>query len=235
MSYILDALKKSDRDRQRGEVPSLNSVHDRFPDSPRYRLSGRRRKYFFAAFVTVLTVAVFLTTWYWKENNHGFDETVIKEEKLITEKGNLEPPIKLTNTKKKLVIENQIEPSQEEEAAVISPQKKLTQIPRTKKKILAERQPEPIQEEKTPVVLPLKELPETPGIEILPESMRSAIPELNFAGHTYSETPSKRMIIINNKILREGERIDSNLILVTITWTGVILDYNGQKFKVEVN
>jgi general secretion pathway protein B len=37
MSYILDALKKSEQERQRGSVPSVQSLHGVIPDSPRKR------------------------------------------------------------------------------------------------------------------------------------------------------------------------------------------------------
>ena len=42
------------------------------------------------------------------------------------------------------------------------------------------------------------------------------------------------MIIINGDILREGGRVDNNIKLVEITWTGVILARNGQQFTVDI-
>ncbi len=61
-------------------------------------------------------------------------------------------------------------------------------------------------------------------------SSQDRIPELNLAGHTYSDTPEKRMIIINGDILREGDRVSDIIKLIEITWTGVILDHNGEQF-----
>ncbi len=69
-----------------------------------------------------------------------------------------------------------------------------------------------------------------PEFKDLPGSLQAAIPELHCAGHTYSTEPEKRMIIINNSILREGEKIDENLRLVEITWDGLIIEFNGERF-----
>lgn len=69
-----------------------------------------------------------------------------------------------------------------------------------------------------------------PLTQQLPEELKRNIPEITLAGHTYSETPSQRMVIINNKILREGNSLDGNISLVEITWDGVVLDYNGTQF-----
>ncbi len=42
------------------------------------------------------------------------------------------------------------------------------------------------------------------------------------------------MIIINGNILREGDRVNDSIRLIEITWTGVILDRNGNQFTVEI-
>jgi len=63
---------------------------------------------------------------------------------------------------------------------------------------------------------------------------KEKFPNLQFAGHAYSRNPAKRMIIINNSILREGDRINSQLRLMEITPDGVILEQDGQKFNVNL-
>lgn len=181
MSYILDALKKSDRERQQGEVPGLDSIHDRFP-SPGSRSPSPLKKTFFMAASIVLLVSIPVTAWYWYTNYDQTTKTIIITEKPIA-----------TVTPPNITIKDQIVP--------ITPPVIIPDINETELKI--------------PPPEPIRQTPE--------------LPELHFAGHTYSADPAKRMIIINDTILREGGRVDENITLTEITWTGVILDYNGQQ------
>lgn len=68
----------------------------------------------------------------------------------------------------------------------------------------------------------------------LPVATKDTFPQLHFAGHAWSTVPSKRMIIINNAILREGDRIDPQLRLMEITRRGVILEQGEKKFRIEL-
>ena len=54
------------------------------------------------------------------------------------------------------------------------------------------------------------------------------------AGHVYSEVPSRRMIMINDKIVREGERVGDQLKLLRITWDGVILRHMDTDFQIKL-
>jgi general secretion pathway protein B len=57
MSYILDALRKSDQQRQRGSTPTLHTAH--FPgDAP-----PRRRPWFYATLAAALAAAAFTLGW----------------------------------------------------------------------------------------------------------------------------------------------------------------------------
>ncbi|MGW8195346.1 MAG: general secretion pathway protein GspB, partial [Desulforhopalus sp.] len=83
-----------------------------------------------------------------------------------------------------------------------------------------------------PTTLPAAPSP-LPLVKDLPANLRAQLPKFHFAGHTYSEDPAQRMIIINNNITREGDRIDLDTRLVEITWEGVVIDYKGIKFRVD--
>jgi hypothetical protein len=75
---------------------------------------------------------------------------------------------------------------------------------------------------------------EVPDLQNLPRAIQNGIISLRFAGHAYSINPEKRIIIINNTILREGDRINSRLRLAEITPAGVILEQDGQKFSIRL-
>lgn len=69
----------------------------------------------------------------------------------------------------------------------------------------------------------------------LPSEVQREIPKFNFAGHTYADDPKRRMIIINNQILREGDGVDSDTTLVSIVWEGVVLKYKGLEFRQKIH
>lgn len=74
-----------------------------------------------------------------------------------------------------------------------------------------------------------------PLLNELSSELRAEIPSLKFAGHTYSENPYQRMIIINGKILREGDMIEYNTKLAEINWEGVTIEFNGTRFRVKTD
>ncbi len=187
MSYILDALKKSHKERQHGEVPDLNSVHDRFP-SPGQQPGKRRKRFIFIAVTIVLLIVIPLTTWYWQTNFHRPDETVIIDEPVAT-----------------------VAP-----VTPVTPPLPSTEIKTTELKPPATEPIKPSQKKEAPL-------------------LQTELPELHFAGHTYSADPAKRMIIINDSILREGGKVNEDITLAEITWTGVILNYNGQRIELVID
>lgn len=71
-----------------------------------------------------------------------------------------------------------------------------------------------------------------PYLHELPPQVQAEIPTLQFAGHAYSPEPSRRLIIINGMIRREGDQIDAETRLMEITWEGVIVDRKGFRFQV---
>jgi len=65
----------------------------------------------------------------------------------------------------------------------------------------------------------------------LPLDIRKELPEISIFGHIYSNDPSSRLVNINGSIIREGEKVTSDLKVVEITMNGVIFDYQGIRFR----
>jgi len=68
----------------------------------------------------------------------------------------------------------------------------------------------------------------------LPVSVQQSLPPINIEGHIYDDNPAARMVIINGVIRREKQRIDQNLKLEEITPNGVILSHQGHVFHLGV-
>jgi general secretion pathway protein B len=237
MSYILDALKKSDRERQRENIPSLNSIHEPYPASSGNHFSNQRTKY-----ITIIGLILIITaaamTWYRANLLPTKDTAAIVEPTRTTtepEKNNPSTHSPESSVTESPVVESAVaEPAPPAEDNRISIPSPPTITTRSKKIRLQPDQTTQPEEKEVPVSLSPQEHQVITDIKDLPSSIRTAIPNLHLAGHTYSDNPTQRMIIINGNILREGDRVDDTLKLIEITWTGVILDRNGKQFTVEI-
>lgn len=213
MSYLLEALKKSDKERKDGKIPDLRTDHSR-PQERRRKVSVT--VYWLLGFVVcVLFCGSVWLFWRTTIADTGLiaspqkDETVVVHEKSVSATENIPKP-----GEGKPIQAVQTESGSD---SVVSPQK-----------------PSAIEGEYS---LPRREPVETvfakiPLFDELPVTVRAGIPSLSFAGHVYSDQPRKRLIIINNRIVREKDRIENDLVLEEITAEGVVLRYQDTAFQV---
>jgi general secretion pathway protein B len=68
----------------------------------------------------------------------------------------------------------------------------------------------------------------------LPVALRSGMPPLDFSLHVYSTRRDQRSIIINNRMMREGEYVNPELALSAITPDGVVMKYRSEYFRVSI-
>ena len=76
--------------------------------------------------------------------------------------------------------------------------------------------------------------PAIPELWQLPASLREGIPQLDFSLHVYSTRIDQRSIIINNRMMREGEAVTPQLTLSAITPDGVVMRYRSAYFRVSI-
>lgn len=65
----------------------------------------------------------------------------------------------------------------------------------------------------------------------LPSSIRKTLPVMSVAVHAYSATPRDRLVSINGRMLREGDTLAPDLKLEQITSDGMIFTYRGYRFR----
>lgn len=65
----------------------------------------------------------------------------------------------------------------------------------------------------------------------LSRDLRDRMPPLAMSMHFYNREPNRRLVRINDRLLREGDLVSRDLELVEITPTGVILDFLGKVFE----
>lgn len=203
MSYILDALKKSDQERQQGTSPSLHSKHGSSPPGLDSSSFKQHRTLLlipggFLLFFTCLGIFFFQYQGHFAEK----DSIQTTETPSLSSEAKTSPPLVLFKEKTQI-----LQP--------IAAQDEVFDRPVVFEKEAAQKS------------LPL--------LKELSSELQAEIPNLNLAGHTYSENPYQRMIIINGKILREGDMIEDNTKLAEINWEGVTIEFNGTRFQVKIN
>jgi general secretion pathway protein B len=65
----------------------------------------------------------------------------------------------------------------------------------------------------------------------LPAPVQQELPALTISVHAYSGKPADRLVGINNRLLHEGEYVADGLKLEQITPDGMILGYKGYRFR----
>ncbi len=68
----------------------------------------------------------------------------------------------------------------------------------------------------------------------LPVDVQRRLPELRFSVHIYSKDPAARRVKVGEQMMREGQRISPQLRLEEIIPRGVILTYEDYRFRMNV-
>jgi general secretion pathway protein B len=222
MSYILDALKKSDQERQQGNSPHLHSTHGPILHSEKSSSPFKQHPAFWMVAGGILLFCTCLGILFFQYSYFLAEKEAIKKTSPLppakTQTSRTTPPVQSSNP------DFQGNESSSPQVAVKGQDKVLLSI------AVQGGTPDPpagVETEAPQTSLPL--LKDLSGI------LQAEIPNLNFAGHTYSKNPAQRMIIINGKILREGDMIAPSTYLREITWAGVTIEYNGTRFRVNTN
>ncbi len=222
MSYILDALKKSDQERQQGASPNLNSIHGSPSTATKLSTFQQHRVVWLICGGTLLVLfclGVFLFLY-----QQHLTMSRLQEE--------AEPsPLTAELPKRQAATVTQSSDQIAEGEGISSPQVIIKEKQNVLRSIVVNAPPPypqgRFEKESSTSSIPL--------LQDLPIQLQAEIPSLEFAGHTYSEDPYQRMIIINGRILREGDMIAPNTYLTEITWEGVTIAFSGTRFRVKAN
>jgi len=208
MSYILDALKRADQERKQGEVPDLRSVP---PVAPPHEDRGRH-KLLAAIIVASLAVALFwLKPWESKEPEK-MNSISLQQPAPVVATAAPEP---VASRLPEPMASETAEPFQRTRALeVITPQTEVT----VAKPVLTEQK----NSAEKPAGIP--------GIMELPAHIQSTLPTIKISGHIFDENPASRMVIINDRVMREGRYISDSVSIEEITESGIILNSSGTLF-----
>jgi general secretion pathway protein B len=66
----------------------------------------------------------------------------------------------------------------------------------------------------------------------LPEAVRREVPKVTFGGYMYSPNPADRLVLVDKTLRREGEEVAPGLMLEKLLPKGAVLNYRGNRYRV---
>ena len=234
MSYILEALRKSEQERNPTEVPNLKTHH------PMLHKEAKSKTIYWVLGIALLLINGFLLAYilFGNQNelaNQNNDQatTIVKPNTENSELGRTEP-VENSNTEnaKTESLKSQNEFT-EVQPITIPPVKEViveslaTQKADQETFQQVELKVEQVVESK-PTISELDRA-SVPNIYDLDYAFQQKIPDMEFSTHIFVSDGGS-FVIINGKNLSDGMAVDRGLVLVHILSDGVILRYKGRRF-----
>ncbi|WP_107852376.1 general secretion pathway protein GspB [Oceanimonas marisflavi] len=226
MSYILDALKQSERRRMGRATPPGQSSPPEPPAPPARPFYRRRLLWLLLLLVLALPIGYGLGRFAvnWLELASSPDPATTPAPLTIDDEPRaIEPParqpIVVDDAPARILVEappavslNEPKPASSRPDRATPPSPDLPTEP-----VQQAAPPEPVFD------------PGVPDIRELPASIRSRLPALTLSVHIYSPDPAARMANINGQMLREGQNAGP-VSIERITPKGVVLRFQGNDF-----
>lgn len=232
MSYILDALRKSQQARQPGTAPRTGAVHNISLALP---VSG-----WWLALGIVLLFGLLVGAYlFWRGTEANLPspppEPVTSEPVAaapvsvpapMTPVAGKPAPAPEASPKKTIPVADLAE--QAKVPVLITPPKKVVTA-RPEKKSIANRRPETSKATAVPA-LPLI-TDDTPLLQQMPQDFQLSLPSLAVTIHVYTHDESQRILFINNREYRRGSQIEGGIRVEDIVPDGAVLSFRGERFK----
>jgi general secretion pathway protein B len=71
-----------------------------------------------------------------------------------------------------------------------------------------------------------------PFLQQLPEAQRNQVPHVNFGGYMYSANPADRLLIVDKALRREGDEVAPGLVLEKLLPKAAVMNYRGTRYRV---
>ena len=239
MSYILEALKKADADRERSRVPDLHAQPD--PLAGRDRGRGRGRGVWVGASLLVVLAAGMA---WWALSPALSPAPSPTPTPALASPATVAAPAgpppgaapgrEAGMADRPPPAERPAAPSATQPAAVIAVEIAPPTTPRAVTDLAKPAVASPVAAPALPAAaaasagaLRLARLAE------LPADVRSQLPVLNVGGSMYSTLPSARMLILGGQVFREGDSPAPGLTVVQIGPQSTVMSFRGQRFELK--
>lgn len=257
MSFILDALQKSERERHAGQAPAIDEALSRSPSDPaRTRRQGETALMIRTALAVAAVFLIAGLTWWLLSRGHSApDQTQTAapppapaplasapaEPEPASATGEIEAAPALRVDPERLAA--QLSADLGPDAATLD--ELLDETPEKASFLAAE--PAPVVADAAPVAVaaavveppapapaPVARSPEPMPLKDMPPSFRSEFPALSVQVHVYDPNPLRRFVLINGKKYRETDTLVEGPKVLEIVPEGVVLEHRGTKVLQEM-
>jgi general secretion pathway protein B len=230
MSYILDALKKADRERTLGDVPDLETAH--------WGERHGRRSFRWVWIVMLLLLVNGALLAYLL----GRDDTAAESPARVATAPAAEPPVFKAPRADSTALQPSERIKQPREPVYVPPPPVKRQLP------AVQYMPAPV-----PDMAPV--YTEPPAYTSAPAYTQSPPPAVTSSGvpywddlslefrsglvlphidvHVYDDDPARRFILVDLQKYREGEMLDNGAVIESINESTIQLNYHGTSFLME--
>lgn len=245
MSYILDALKRADADRERGHVPGLHSQGEFHPPTGP-GASWRRLTVWGIAVLVLLTAAAL--TWWSLRTPEASEPTEVRTAAASAEPASADTAPSATPGLPILAPEPAVETPTPATAPPPSAPPRPQPGPATSG--VAEENVEADAEDLVDTITEAEDTVNAVATQPPPPSPQSTLPPrtavprpmatadasgrppVKVSGSSYSQNPAHRMLIANGKVVHEGQEIEPGLKLETVGPRSAVLNHRGTLYNI---
>ena len=233
MSYILEALKKAQAERQLGSAPTIHALPIQAAAAER---SGAGRIPLAIALTAAVVAAIAAGVLWWRQATPVappvLASAVIEPGPVLQPAPQL-PPAPVVVTRQLPVAR----PAQVAPAPAFTPAPAPAPAPSKNRVAPSPAAPPAPALVSAPAVQasePAAAAPEEslPTLRELPEAQRSGMPQVTFGGYMYSPNPADRLLLIDKTLRREGEEVAPGLVLEKLLPKAAVMNYRGTRYRV---
>jgi general secretion pathway protein B len=221
LSYILDALKKADADRERAAVPGL---HARPQDA--LASDGESRRAPRWPVLAGATIVLLGGTLAWVLLSQPEVREPPLAESLPPSRQPLSPPAAApapAATPPVAAALPTVSEPMPTPTVVLPPPAPAAPPPAPQRAA-----PPPAAAAPAPAPAPAR----VPTLAELPAELRATLPPLAISGAVYSPTPSARLLFIGGQVLKEGDAVANGIVVEQIGVAASVLSVRGQRFQI---
>ena len=239
MSYILDALKKSEQERGHGGIPGVQTVH-----SSSLNYNNKKTYWPYILITAVLLNLVAIVYFVVDKDRLSENDIAITKTRSIENKNEISNTTdEIKNTipaeKDKQIIDTTLVTNNKPAEEKINSTSTTAATPTGKQAPVLPVTTNHTKNNDTQTTTTADRNTAENNVNIvefydLPDSVKQQLPAIIITSHVYSTNPLQRSIVLNNNFMEEGEYFLDDMILHEITADGAIFNYRDIKFHFSV-
>lgn len=229
MSYILDALKKAEAERTLGAVPDIHAQH--IASASLATTAVWQRPWIWIALTAAVSVpAVLAWVQPWRPAPVILARAALPVTALPTPASRPTasiPPLAAATPAPSTDAQTNTDTAPKAALQKPAKQKARAEAARKSKAAVAAH----AHQKPAPAATPARNEPTAVALHELPDQIQREIPQLRISGYIYSNNRADRSVLINKRLLRDGDPVATDLTLEKMTPTGMIFNYKGYRYR----